>query len=354
VWSGHTLAIQKSRSRNGRSGASYFLCKALLVYLKMSSPAEKKAKRSTVSDSIRIVEYSGEADDVMDMPRALRWNPGVELRNLDRLLPSGGGAVLLAKDAESTDGESVVGMVCGHRQGDFGWVGLYIVRDPAMRGKGIGMNLWRAMMDGPLKGCTVMGLDGVQEQQHNYKTSGFTFCPHNVVRHFGVLTQQYPSASSVQPRQVSATNSSLLEACVQYDAEQIFPDKSLDRREFIRKWLQMPGSVAFAVCGDDANNNNNKVKGFGLIRPAENDSFRIGPLYADNVEVAQAILEKLGVVSKVNPVCLDVPSTNKTGLDLAKKFGLEPGFTCGRMYAGRLLNENTAKQFGIVCWELTC
>ena len=177
---------------------------------------------------VTIHAFSSELSDVVStMPRDLSWNPGIELAHLDMLVPAG--TVLVAKDASMR----VVGMVSGHRQGDFGWVGLYIVRDPAMRGRGIGMRLWRAMMDGPLRGCTTMGLDGVAEQQANYMRSGFTRVSCQIIRHAGVLQLQYPYNL---PSTVRVTGvSSLVDACVEYDAQKVFPDgRILDRRNFMR------------------------------------------------------------------------------------------------------------------------
>jgi len=59
----------------------------------------------------------------------------------------------------------------------FGFLGFYIVK-PECRGKGYGMAIWQAGMH-YLKGCNI-GLDGVVDQQENYKKSGFKLAYRNI------------------------------------------------------------------------------------------------------------------------------------------------------------------------------
>jgi len=105
-------------------------------------------------EGAQIVPYSVEQHgaDIFAMLTGLQWNPGVDLAHIDQHDAPGG--VLVAVDSTGR----MIGMVSGNRHGSFGWVGMYIVRDEDMRGRGLGMQLWRAMMDGPLKGCSVMGV----------------------------------------------------------------------------------------------------------------------------------------------------------------------------------------------------
>lgn len=59
-----------------------------------------------------------------------------------------------------------------------GFLGFYIVI-PSRRRQKIGMALWRAGMQ-LLSSCRNVGLDGVVEQQPNYRKSGFTYAYANV------------------------------------------------------------------------------------------------------------------------------------------------------------------------------
>ncbi len=72
----------------------------------------------------------------------------------------------------------------------FGFLGFYIAR-PAVRGKGYGIQVWRAGM-ARLQGRNV-GLDGVVAQQGNYKKSGFRLAWNNI-RHEGAPPSPKPPA----------------------------------------------------------------------------------------------------------------------------------------------------------------
>ena len=59
----------------------------------------------------------------------------------------------------------------------FGFIGLYIVK-PEFRGKGYGTALWKSGMNH--LGNRIIGLDGVIDQQENYKKSGFRLAYRNI------------------------------------------------------------------------------------------------------------------------------------------------------------------------------
>src|SRR5262245_18570462 len=60
--------------------------------------------------------------------------------------------------------------------GDFGFLCFYIV-EPEFRGKGYGLRTWHEAM--AYLGDRNIGLDGVIEQQENYKKSGFKLAYNN-------------------------------------------------------------------------------------------------------------------------------------------------------------------------------
>ena len=65
----------------------------------------------------------------------------------------------------------------------FGFLGFYLAR-PEHRGKGYGLEIWKAGMD--YMGARNVGLDGVVAQQDNYRRSGFVYAYGNV-RYEGAL-----------------------------------------------------------------------------------------------------------------------------------------------------------------------
>ena len=80
------------------------------------------------------------------------------------------------------DGEPIASISAVRYGTEYGFIGFYIVR-PEFRGKGYGIQLWRAGME-RLAGCNV-ALDGVVDQQEKYRRSGFRHA-YNHVRYEGV------------------------------------------------------------------------------------------------------------------------------------------------------------------------
>ncbi len=109
----------------------------------------------------------GSADDVQRMARWAAdegWNPG----NTDThaFFAADPGAFRIGR----LDGEPVACISVVKYGQALGFLGFYIAR-PQARGKGFGIQVWRAGM-ARLEGRNI-GLDGVVAQQANYRKSGF-------------------------------------------------------------------------------------------------------------------------------------------------------------------------------------
>ena len=100
----------------------------------------------------------------LDWAAAEGWNPG--LHDAHCFYAADGQGYFLGE----LDGIAI-GCVSAVRYGSgFGFLGLYIVK-AEYRGRGLGLELWRAALDH--LGDRVAGLDGVVAQQENYRKSGF-------------------------------------------------------------------------------------------------------------------------------------------------------------------------------------
>lgn len=210
------------------------------------------------------------------------------------------------------DGEPIA-CCSGVRYGsDYGFLGFYIAR-PELRGQGYGIQLWNAVIE-QLAG-RVVGLDGVVDQQGNYRKSGFERVL-NHIRYSGI------------PMRHAATGVELIDArsvpfgeLADYD-RRFFP---AERDAFLSLWVNLPGHRSLAALKDG------KLAGFGVLRPTDSGS-RVGPLYAASDEIAAGLLS--GLVTPGQEVALDVPDVNAPAVKLARRFGLSPTFECARMYAG--------------------
>jgi GNAT superfamily N-acetyltransferase len=209
-----------------------------------------------------------------------------------------------------------VASAAGVRYGtDYGFLGLYIAR-PQVRGQGYGIQLWRAAM-AHLAGRNV-GLDGVVEQQDNYRKSGFRRT-WNHIRYEGVPPREEPARdlTLVDGRTIPFSR------LAAYD-RRFFP---AERDAFLSLWVSLPGHTSLAALQDG------RLKGFAVMRPAQSGS-RIGPLHASSQDIASALLTGLSATTPGLPVALDIPDVNPASVKLAQRLGLTPTFECARMYTG--------------------
>ncbi|MBT2407146.1 MULTISPECIES: GNAT family N-acetyltransferase [unclassified Streptomyces] len=284
-------------------------------------------------------EITGASGADMELIRAWAdeegWNPG----GTDRF-------AFAVADPEGflvgrLDGEPVACISAVRYGAAFGFIGFYIAR-PAVRGQGYGIRMWHAGME-RLQGRLV-GLDGVVEQQDNYRKSGFRSAWNNV-RHEGVPQGgadgdglgvgadsgiEIVDAASVPFGQLAS-----------YD-RRFFPES---RDAFLSAWTGLPGRTALVAVRDG------RIEGLGVIRPCS-AAFRIGPLYAATPGVAAALLRRLAGHAPGGEVAVDVPDANPAATALLAGLGLAPTFEAARMYTGPAPELDLAGLYGVTSLEL--
>lgn len=263
------------------------------------------------------------------------WNPG--LKDLEAFYKADPDGFLIG----IIDGE-IVGSISVVKYGDdYGFLGFYIVA-PKFRGQGFGLQIWNAGMD-YLKGRTI-GLDGVVEQQDNYRKSGFTYAYKNT--RFQGAAPDLSSMSKPAPElQIRSILPDDYEQILKFDRECF----GVARDDFLRFWLT--GAAAeyrqskVAVLDE-------RVVGFSTIRKCV-EGFKIGPLFADDAMTAQQLVGGLiREIPEQSVIILDVPELNHDAVALAEQFELEPVFTTARMYCGTPKNVKIETIFGITTFEL--
>jgi GNAT superfamily N-acetyltransferase len=254
------------------------------------------------------------------------WNPGLDDAPAFRAADPEG--FLVGRlGVEPVSCISVVGY-----PGGFGFLGFYIVV-PDRRGQGLGIATWRAGLE--RLGERTVGLDGVVDQQANYRRSGFVLA-HRNVRFGGEV--QVPPPDDPRVRPVDAT---LLDAVLAYDAS-FFP---ADRSAFLRAWVDPAHRTALALVEDGT------VTGYGVVRPCLQGA-KIGPLFADDDEGADLLFRALASRAAGGPVFLDCPEPNAAATALATSYGLEPAFETARMYRGTDPQLPLGRTYGITTFEL--
>jgi len=182
-----------------------------------------------------------------------------------------------------------------------------------IRGKGYGLALTEAMFD--YVGDRNAGLDGVEAMAERYARLGFRTA-HRSVRHSFTPTKVQTAPAEVVPltqvpfAQIAA-----------YDRRHFFAS----RDDFLKLWISQPNAVGLGFVDQD------QLKAYGVLRKCRSGC-KIGPLFADDAEIAQALFDALCGHAVGEPVFIDMPEPNAAAAKLAAKYDMQPVFACMRMY----------------------
>ena len=213
----------------------------------------------------------------------------------------------------------------------FGFLGLYIVK-PQFRGQGFGIQIWKAGMT-YLGSKRNLGLNSVIAQQENYQKSGFQAAYKNIRYEF--------RGGGKRPANLIKLNAIPFEKLATYD-RQHFPAQ---RPLFLKHWIEQPEALALGVLqsGD--------LVGYGVLRACHTGS-KIGPLFANNPQIAEELFQGLKAQAPDQPIYLDVPDANPEALKLAKRHQMKPVFTTVKMYTLRIPPISIEQVFGVTTLEL--
>ena len=231
------------------------------------------------------------------------------------------------------DGEPVVCISVAKYGQAFGFLGFYIARPP-VRGKGFGIQVWRAGM-ARLAGRNV-GLDGVVAQQANYRKSGFRSAWNNVRQEGAPVSAPPPAGVSLLDARSVA-----FDKLAAYD-RRFFPEA---RDSFMASWITLPERAAMVALRDG------ELVGFAVMRACQAAS-RVGPLFAQSPEIAASLISGLAAKTGATAVAIDMPDINKPAIALAERIGLKPSFETARMYTGADPKLDYAGLFGVTSLEL--
>ena len=271
-----------------------------------------------------------ELDTLVEWAAREGWNPGLD-----------DAEVFWATDpdgfvAAEIDGELVGGGSIVAYDKRYGFMGFFIMR-PEYRGHGLGDRLWnerKRRLLARLDGDASVGMDGVFNMQGYYARGGFRFVCRDL--RFEGRGMDLP-----HPKGVIEASSLPFERIDAYDRRH-FP---ASRSRFLRSWIQRPGGHSLAaVDGED-------ICGYVVMRPCR-IGYKIGPLFAANVSVAESLLVALASRVPGEPIFLDVPEINRDALALVARHGMKEVFGCARMVLGPMPELPDAEIFGITTFEL--
>jgi hypothetical protein len=281
--------------------------------------------------TIRIMNQT-EFDLAFDWAAQEGWNPGlfdaIPFQSVD---PNGLLIGLMNNEP--------VAVISASRYNDFfGFIGFYIVR-PNCRGQGFGWKIWQAGM--AHLGSRTIGLDGVLDQQDNYRRSGFKLA-HRNIRYQGVngtiSIAKYPHSDS----EILLLRELPFDTLLEYDRN-FFP---VNRHDFLLSWISQPETLALGLM------ESKKLVGYGVRRKCRN-GFKVGPLFADSPILASTLIEALTKdIELETPFFIDMPECNQDAISLANAYGMKKVFETARMYTGIAPDISLSRTYGITSFEL--
>ncbi|KAG2179122.1 hypothetical protein INT43_001972 [Umbelopsis isabellina] len=279
--------------------------------------------------------------------KAEQWNPGLEGAELQQVYyptDSQGFFVGSIEDPDIPGKEKIISAISSVRYGlESGWVGYYLVH-PKERSKGYGHAIFKHailhMGDRPH-----IGLDAVIPQVHNYEKSGFTSVWENQ-RRVGGIDNVISKLSSLE----SLTDVSYSKMC-DVPIDQIndleFRYNGFIRPKFIQNWVEFHsqseklGRFGYAIM------DHGRLVGYGCARAATT-SFRVGPIFAESLDIAKALLYKLATSVKetmdasndippsINPNFeVDICAANPQAVSFYESLGMSNALPTKRMWKGQ-------------------
>lgn len=255
------------------------------------------------------------------------WNPG--LHDADCFFTQDPGGFFLA-----VAGDEPIGTVSAVKYGDaYGFLGLYIVKPEFRHGRAGALLALKAMQ---ALGDRIMGLDGVVEQQANYKKIGFELI-HRSIRYAGRGTGDGAAPEGV----VDLGEADFADVAAYDDVAFGYP-----RHDFLRLWISRPRTSALGLTREG------RLSGYGVLRKCK-VGFKVGPLFADDADAAETLFRALaGRATENSPLFLDTPEAKPPAVELAERHGMAKVFETARMYRNGRPTFPMEKWFGVTSFEL--
>jgi GNAT superfamily N-acetyltransferase len=276
-----------------------------------------------------------EVADLVELAAREGWNPGLHDAEIFWLADRD------AFIAAEIDGVTIGGGAITSYGGEFGFMGLFIVR-PEFRGRGLGNALWHARRErliARLRPGAAIGMDGVFAMQDYYAAGGFRFSHRNL--RFRADVPEGAATDPVDDSGIVTLASVSFDEVIDYDRT-CFP---ADRAGFLQAWINQRDARALGYRRDG------RLHGYGVVRRC-GEGCKIGPLFADDAAAARRLYANLSRFAAGGPLFLDAPENNPSAMDLVSDHGMTEVFGCARMYLGDPPQIAEERVFGVTTFEL--
>lgn len=269
---------------------------------------------------------ASELSIAVDWAKAEGWNPG--LHDATTFYAADPNGFFIGE----LNGEAICVANAVNYDNRYSFFGLYIVKK-GYRHQGYGIEMTKHCL--AYAGNRNSGLDGVLENIPIYERTGYHFYYKNIrYQHMGL-------PSSMDDAHIQPLTSIPFEDIVEYDRTCFF--SSRDR--FLKQWISQPDAIALGYI------DNGKLLGFGVCRQCYT-GYKIGPLFADNSEIAEKLFLALQNNKPNSPVFIDIPETNIIGQMLVSKYKMQNVFATARMYTQELPALDYQKIVGVTTFEM--
>ena len=285
-------------------------------------------------------------DYVLDYCQRSKRIPGKMDDELDWIAGPEGKGVYVGE----LNGQKVTGVAMIQHNDSYGWVGMYFCEEEH-RGKGLAFKTWktvRAAIDPKLN----LGLDGIVSKAHLYEREGFKRAWNISVDYLFVSSILEVYDNMTTPDGVIIKTATEVDfAKLKLYTEDVIGVK-FDRPGLLEKWITLPTHTALVAVND-----NGDVVGFATIRETINlnkDGYRLGPLLADNGDIARYLLLKLakGVNVAQKFVIFILYETNAEAKKILDELKKDHYADVVRMYTGDEPPLKKEKYFGTFSIEL--
>jgi GNAT superfamily N-acetyltransferase len=262
------------------------------------------------------------------------WNPG--LHDADLFWATDPEAFVAA----DFEGELAGGGAITSYDGEFGFMGFFIVW-PQYRGRGLGDALWHARRDrllARLRPGATIGMDGVFTMQDYYARGGFRFS-HRNLRYRSEIPRA--AAAPLENGDIVPLAAVPVNQVLDYDRN-CFP---ATRPTFLQGWITQEDAIALG-CQRDG-----QLRGYGVARRC-GEGYKIGPLFADDGAIADALVTQLARFAAGGALFLDAPENNPAAMALVQRHRMTEVFGCARMYLGPPPALAHERIFGVTTFEL--
>ena len=181
-------------------------------------------------------------------------------------------------------------------------------------------------------------MDGVFAMQDYYAKGGFRFSHRNLRYEVDVPAE---AANAPVDDHVVPLATVSLDDVLAYD-RRCFPAQ---RQTFVERWIAQPDAAAVGYVTDIG------LRGYGVARRCR-VGCKIGPLLADDGDVAEALFAALSGFAAGGPVFLDAPENHPAAMALVAHHRMREVFGCARMYIGGVPDIDHDRIFGVTTFEL--